>query len=135
LIIMRYFQLVLTIAAIIAFVHPPTLLCQEDSTKESKKSETVAKAGRPVTPPREVYSPDPEYDDASRKAKVQGMVVLRLLVSEQGEPRNINIAKSLNPALDKKAIEAVSKWRFAPATKDGKPVSAVVTIEVHFYLK
>jgi protein TonB len=36
--------------------------------------------------------------------------------------------------LDQKAMEAVSKWRFRPATKDGKPVPVMVNVEVHFRL-
>jgi protein TonB len=36
--------------------------------------------------------------------------------------------------LDQKAMEAVSKWRFRPATKDGQAVPVMVNIEVHFRL-
>jgi periplasmic protein TonB len=131
---MRHFQLALTIAAIIAFVHPLTLHCQEDSTKESNKSETVVKPGRGVTAPRVIHSVDPDYDKASRKAKVQGVAVLSVLVTESGEPRDLKIVRSLNPALDRKAIEAVMQWKFAPATKDGRPAASRVNVEVNFRL-
>jgi protein TonB len=36
--------------------------------------------------------------------------------------------------LDQKAVETVRDWRFAPATKDGKPVAVQVNIEVNFRL-
>jgi len=36
--------------------------------------------------------------------------------------------------LDEKAIEAVKKWRFVPAMKDGKPVAVQVNVEVNFHL-
>ena len=130
---MRNFQLAFTLAVITAFILPLALVCQEDSTQQPKKSEL--ELTRPVTPPRLIHSVDPEYDKASRKKKVQGTVVLTVLVTESGEPQDPKIDISLNPALDEKAIEAVSRWRFAPATtKDGKPVAVQVRVEVNFHL-
>jgi outer membrane biosynthesis protein TonB len=38
----------------------------------------------------------------------------------------------LDPGLDRKAIEAVAQWRFAPATADGKPVESIINAEVRF---
>lgn len=127
----RHFQLVLTLAlALIGLVGSPALLCQEDSTNQAKKSEAESRHG--VTPPHIIHSVDPEYDQASRKARVQGLVVVSALVTEGREPQDLKIARSLNAALDEKAIEAVSRWRFAPATKDGKPVGVRVQVEVNF---
>jgi TonB family protein len=36
--------------------------------------------------------------------------------------------------LDEKAIEAVQKWRFQPATKDGEPVAVLINVETTFHL-
>jgi TonB family protein len=36
--------------------------------------------------------------------------------------------------LDEKALEAVRKWRFEPAMKDGHAVNVLVSIEVNFRL-
>jgi hypothetical protein len=36
--------------------------------------------------------------------------------------------------LDEKAIEAVRRWRFTPATKDGVPVAAMINVEISFHL-
>ena len=130
---MRNCQLAFTLAVITAFIQPLRLVCQEDSTQPPKKSES--ELTRPVTPPRLIHSVDPEYDKASRKKRVQGTVVLAVLVTKSGEPQDPKIVTSLNPALDEKAIEAVSRWRFAPATtKDGKPVAVQVRVEVNFHL-
>src|ERR1035441_5669890 len=126
---MRNFQLAFTLAVITAFILPLALVCQEDSTQQPKKSEL--ELTRPVTPPRLIHSVDPEYDKASRKKKVQGTGVLTVLVTESGEPQDPKIVTSLNPALDEKAIEAVSRWRFAPATKDGKPMAVHIRVEVN----
>lgn len=44
------------------------------------------------------------------------------------------VVHSLDPGLDKKAIEAVSKWRFRPGEKDGKPVNVQAVVEGNFKL-
>jgi periplasmic protein TonB len=87
-----------------------------------------------VTLPRAIYDPDPEYSDEARHNKYQGSVVLFLIVDAQGQPRNIRLQRSLGMGLDEKAMAAVSKWRFQPATLDGKPVATQINVEVTFRL-
>jgi len=128
----RHLRLVVLALALIGLTWPPAFFGQEGSTNQPKNSETESR--RNVTPPRPIHTPDPDYDKASRQAKVQGTVVLSTLVAEDGKPQDIKVARSLNPALDQKAIEAVSRWRFAPATKDGKPVAVRLQVEVTFRL-
>ncbi len=60
--------------------------------------------------------------------------MLELVVTPNGLPEDIKVAKSLGPELDKKAIEAVKTWRFEPAIKDGKPVMVKIKVEVKFAL-
>jgi TonB family protein len=87
-----------------------------------------------VTLPRAIYDPDPEYSDEARHNKYQGSVVLFLVVDAQGQPRDIRLQRSLGMGLDEKAMAAVSKWRFQPATLDGKPVATQINVEVTFRL-
>jgi len=90
--------------------------------------------GGGVSPPKAIFSPDPEYTKEARKAKHQGLCVLSLIVGADGRPRDIRVARSLGMGLDEKAVEAVQRWRFEPAKKDGKPVAVVINIEVTFRL-
>ncbi len=94
----------------------------------------VFRVGGGVSAPRAIYAPDPEFSEEARKAKYQGTVVLRLIVGPDGRTRDIHILKTLGLGLDEKAIEAVSRWRFDPALKDGRPVSVMVSVEVSFRL-
>lgn len=90
--------------------------------------------GGGVSAPRAIYDPDPEYSEQARKAKYQGSVLLWAVIDAEGHPRDIRIARSLGMGLDEKAAEAVTKWRFAPALKDGRPVPVQISIEVAFRL-
>ena len=95
----------------------------------------VRLAGRNgVTVPRVVYDPDPEYSDPARKAKLQGSVVLWVVVGPDGRPRDVRVQRALGLGLDEKALEAVKNWRFEPATLDGQAVAVQVNVEVNFRL-
>jgi len=94
----------------------------------------VFRVGGGVSAPRAVYTPDPEYSEEARKAKYQGTCVLWLIVSPDGRPRDIRVARTLGMGLDEKAIEAVRNWKFEPAMKDGQPVSVQINVEVNFRL-
>jgi protein TonB len=90
--------------------------------------------GGGVSPPRPIFSPEPEFSEEARKAKYQGVVTLALVVGTDGRPSNIRVQSSLGMGLDEKAIEAVKNWRFEPAMKDGHPVRVEIAVEVDFHL-
>src|SRR5271166_3049504 len=92
------------------------------------------RVGNGVSAPRALDTPDPEYSEEARKAKYQGVVVLWLIVGPDGKPRDIRVSRPLGMGLDQKAIEAVQRWRFEPAMKDGRPVSVQINVEVNFRL-
>ena len=94
----------------------------------------VYHVGGGVLPPKVIYDPDPDYSDAARKAKHQGTVILWVIVGADGRPREINVRRSLGMGLDEKAIEAVRRWKFDPAKKDGQAVAVQISIEVNFRL-
>jgi len=85
-------------------------------------------------PPVLIFKMEPEYPDEARKAKYQGTVLFNVVIDENGQVTNIQAARSLGLGLDERAIDAVKQWRFKPATKDGKPVSAPTQVEVSFRL-
>lgn len=87
-----------------------------------------------VTMPVALYKPEPEYSEEARKSKFQGSVRLTIVIDARGNPRDIRVKRPLGLGLDEKAIEAVMKWRFRAATKDGKPVPVMADVEVNFRL-
>ena len=94
----------------------------------------VFRPGSGVSAPRAIYNPEPEYSEEARRVKHQGLVILSVIVDQQGRARDIHVARSLGMGLDEKAIEAVRKWKFSPGTKDGIPVAVQVNVEVSFRL-
>jgi TonB family protein len=97
-------------------------------------TEPVYKVRDGVKPPRVVYSPEPDFSEEARKRKVRGVVTLSLVVTSAGKTTLVRVLQGLGHGIDEKAVEAVSTWKFQPATKDGKPVSAEIAVEVDFGL-
>ena len=58
-------------------------------------------------------------------------VVVRIVIGTDGVPFNPVIVKGLTPEKDQSSIEAIRKWRFRPAMKDGKAVPIVPTITIN----
>jgi len=84
--------------------------------------------------PVAIYHPEPEFSEEARKQKQQGRVMLLLVVGEDGRTSDISVRQSLGMGLDEKAIDAVKRWRFRPATFDGQPVATQIEVEVDFHL-
>jgi protein TonB len=82
-----------------------------------------------------VYAPPPAYPPAARRKGWSGVVVLRVLIDEQGLPARIEVARSSGRALlDVTAAKQVRKWRFRPALSDGVAVRAWAQVPVDFQL-
>jgi len=97
--------------------------------------EQVFKVGNGVSAPKVLSKVDPEYTDEAQAAKVEGAVLLTVVVGADGKAHFINVLKHLDPGLDVKAAEAVQKWQFQPGLKDGQPVAVRAQIEINFRLK
>jgi TonB family protein len=90
-------------------------------------------AGHPPVP-KAVYTPEPEFSDEARRKHVEGVVVLKLTVSENGDVTDAVVTTGLGYGLDEKALEAVRRWKFKAPLKDGQPISTTVNVEVSFHL-
>lgn len=59
-------------------------------------------------------------------------VMLRAVVDQDGRARDVKVIKGVSKQLDKKAVDAVKRWRFDPAIKDGVPVAVQISLEIEF---
>jgi TonB family protein len=120
-----------TVLTIIAAAIPASAYAWPQAQESPEK---VYKVGRDVTPPRLTYGPSPEFSEEARAAHYQATPILKIVVGNDGIPRDIRVVNMVGMGLDEKAVEAVKKWRFAPARKDGEPVAVEIAVEVDFHL-
>ena len=93
------------------------------------------KIGGGVSPPQALNQVEAEFSDEARRAKYQGVCLISLIVDVHGDPQNPRVIRALGMGLDEKALEAVRKYKFKPAMKDGRtPVPVMITVEVNFRL-
>jgi TonB family protein len=84
--------------------------------------------------PVPVHRVEPEYSDEARKARFQGIVVLRVEIDASGRTRRAEVVRPLGLGLDEQALAAAARWRFRPALSGGRPVACTITIEFNFRL-
>jgi TonB family protein len=95
----------------------------------------LERIGGGVSAPVALNNVEAEFSDEARRAKYQGVCLIQLIVDAQGNPQNPRVVRALGMGLDEKAIEAVRKYKFKPAYKQGKgPVPVMITVEVNFRL-
>jgi protein TonB len=88
----------------------------------------------PDVGPKPIRMPQPGYTRQAIRDNVTGVVVLRVVIDEQGGVRVLKVVRSI-PELDEEAIRVVeADWRFHPATKNGRPVAALSDLVVRFNL-
>jgi protein TonB len=108
---------------------------QAPKTATSPTPEIAYEMGRDGVGRIEILSQEKaEYTPEAREAKVEGVVVLRVLFRSDGTITHLKVIKELPHGLTEKAIEAANKIKFKPAEKDGKPVSANAQLEFTFNL-
>jgi TonB family protein len=90
---------------------------------------------REVLPPEPLRKVDPIYNLSAVEDKIEGKVQLSAIIHTDGYVYNINVVKGLDQRLDKSATEALRKWVFAPARRDGNPVDVDIVIEIPFRLQ
>ena len=96
----------------------------------------VYRPGGSVTAPRVISQVQPTYTSEALRRRIQGTVVLELIVTREGRPSDIRVIRSLDPdGLDKEAIIAASHWQFEPGRLAGAPVDVLVNLIVDFSIR
>lgn len=82
-------------------------------------------------PPRCVYQPPPRIDNKVRK-RVPGSVHVVFIVNERGRVENPIVKSSTDPVFERPALDAVAKWKFDPATRNGRPTTCRIKRTISF---
>lgn len=95
----------------------------------------VAQVGGDVLAPVKLHAPRPGYTEEARQARIQGVVMLQVIVDRQGNVTRPVILKPLPMGLADLAVETVLQWKFKPATRNGEPVPVYYNLTVNFSLQ
>jgi periplasmic protein TonB len=77
---------------------------------------------------------EPVYPEVARRSRQGGTVILQTVIDESGRVIDVTVVKGLGFGLQQAAIDAVSKWRFQPATMNGRAVKVFFNLTVQFSL-
>jgi protein TonB len=92
------------------------------------------RVGGDVKAPQLTNRVEPQYPEAARKARMEGVVILEAIITATGSVEDVKVLKSVNPLLDAAASRAVQQWKYRPATLNGRAVRVYLTVTVTFNL-
>jgi len=95
---------------------------------------TIVREGVEVDPPEVVHRVEPRYTEAARVGKIQGVVILDLIIDTDGRVESVQVLRDLPLGLTRSAVEAVEQWRFEPSTYRGRPVAVQYVLTIRFSL-
>lgn len=82
--------------------------------------------------PEPLVKVDPKYPPDMIREHVQGEVVLYAIIRKNGAVDSIRVMRSLEPELDRDAIDALAQWKFRPGTRAGVPVDIEAVVHIPF---
>ena len=105
----------------------------EDFTPAGSGPTLEYEAGR-MTPPRQISGPDPEYTLQALQNDVQGLMVVKCIVTVEGAVHGCRVVQGL-PFMDRAVVEALERRRYVPARlPDGRPVDVDYTFRIRLQL-
>jgi protein TonB len=119
---------------------PPKLSPAEEPVTDAPQTQGRGREEQAVTPPRAdaayLSNPAPDYPSEARRAHQEGKVLLRVLVTADGQAEEVSLDRGCGyPLLDDAATDAVRKWRFTPARRGDTAVDAWALIPISFKLR
>ena len=94
-----------------ALAFPLLMLVAALAVADDGKDEPVIDMGPGIVPPRVTHQVNPAYKD-EEGFRITGSVIVGLVVSSKGEPKEVHVVRSLEKAVDQSAVEAVRQWQF-----------------------
>lgn len=85
--------------------------------------------------PEPLYREKPQYTQEAMAAQIEGTVLLEVVVLPDGSTGNISVVRSLDPGLDRQAVDALKRWTWKPGTRGGEPARVSVQVQLAFTLK
>jgi TonB family protein len=89
----------------------------------------------PIAPPVALRKVDPKYVASAVADRIEGKVRLACVILKDGHVSTVEVVNGLNDRLNQSAAEALAKWEFTPASRQGEPVEVDVLVEIPFKLE
>jgi TonB family protein len=132
----RQAALAATAAAIAAFTPTPVptavVVAQAPPTATQPPPPTATPLPAREVPPGILKIVKPVYPPFALQARIGGLVLLRVLVSETGQPLQVEVLRGATAGLTEAAVAAVKQWKFTPAKKGDTTVQAWTTVPIPF---
>ena len=91
------------------------------------------RVGGDIKPPARIRYVMPKYPEEAKANRIQGIVILEIVVATDGTVLGTEIKRSV-PELDDAAVSAVNEWVYTPTLLNGEPVELIMTVTVNFTL-
>lgn len=91
------------------------------------------RVGGLIEEPKKIRNVAPQYPDAAKQARVQGVITLECTIGVDGTVIDIRVLRGI-PLLDAAAIDAVRQWVYEPTLYNGMRVPVIMTVTVNFRL-
>jgi TonB family protein len=90
--------------------------------------------GGGVKPPKLLHAKEPEFNEVARALRYSGAVLVNLWLQPDGTVSHLSLVRALGLGLDERALAAVQKYTFSPATMNDVPVLVELNVEVNFQI-
>jgi len=94
----------------------------------------AAPAAAKIVPAEILSKPVPIYTEEARAKRIEGEVLLEVVLEASGKLRVLRVVRGLGHGLDDAAVHAAEQIRFKPALQDGQPSDSTVVLHVIFQL-
>lgn len=85
--------------------------------------------------PAEILSkPTPVYTQEARNMRIEGEVLVEVVLAASGSLRVVRVVRGLGHGLDDNAVRAAQQIQFKPAMRDGQPADSTVVLHIIFQL-
>jgi protein TonB len=100
----------------------------------AERTPALRRGGRGLRAPVPLHKVDPKYLPAAIAERIEGKVQLAGVIRTNGHVDLLRVLKGVDPRLDSSAEEALLKWEFEPAERNGTPVEVDLVAEIPFLL-
>jgi TonB family protein len=103
-----------------------------DSEKHGAENIAADLPAGDLTPPTVTRKVDPAYPLNVMRENVSGTVILYAIIHADGTVSNVRVLRGVDERLDRFAVQAITQWKFDPATKNGAPIDVEATFQIPF---